>query len=73
MKPAPMAMRPLPSMSSNRYRTIALQTPPNCAKLCWNPTESDMRLVGMSFVEYASKDWTYLDEDDEYYNVKIGY
>lgn len=23
--------------------------------------------------EYASKDWTYLDEDDEYYNVKIGY
>ena len=22
------------------------QTHPNCAKLCWNPTESDMRLVG---------------------------
>lgn len=22
------------------------QTPPNCAKLCWNPIESDMRLVG---------------------------
>lgn len=22
------------------------QTSPNCAKLCWNPTESDMRLVG---------------------------